>query len=544
MSWRNGVDGRLPVTETLIRPAHLWVPERVGSYGDEAVDLTRLAGRDLDPEQVIAVDATLSYGPDARWVALETATIEARQNGKTGGELLPCVLFDLFLNPPADRIVWTAHLFKTARDAFNDFVGLIDGCGYLSRRVKRISYSHGEEIIELHSGATLEFLARSKGGGRGLGGKRLVMDEALFLSAESMGALIPTLAARSVTGDPQINYGSSAGLDTSDHLIALRRRALRGNDPSLVWVEYGSGLTWDNMPCELGVNCTHVVDTPGCALDDESLWPAANHAIGKRISYQYVRSERRALPPAEFGRERLGIWPLDDGQGRWKVIPAVMWAAAEDDQAKHRGALTFAVDVTPNRATAAVGAAAPRDGGGRLIDVFEHRPGGGVRWVLGVLKELDAKYRPLVMMINDKALADEAEEAGLKVHRASPADEAAGAAALYDGIAGPDQAGRDVKHKGRKELTDAAAGAATREISGTQSWKWDRSDPTVDISPLVATSLALWALGTPRLHRVRRVASVAVAGGRREGLRTRPEPPAVEDARMREQIERDLARSG
>jgi hypothetical protein len=62
--------------------------------------------------------------PGGRWAALETCRIEPRQNGKTGGELLPVVLFDLFLMPP-DKIVWTAHLFRTARDAFNDFDRMI-----------------------------------------------------------------------------------------------------------------------------------------------------------------------------------------------------------------------------------------------------------------------------------------------------------------------------------------------------------------------------------------------------------------------------------
>jgi hypothetical protein len=79
-----------------VQPAHLWIPPRLGSYGDEAVDLARLAGRELDAEQEVAVDAMLSYGPGGRWAAFESAIIEARQNGKTGGVLLPVVLFDLF----------------------------------------------------------------------------------------------------------------------------------------------------------------------------------------------------------------------------------------------------------------------------------------------------------------------------------------------------------------------------------------------------------------------------------------------------------------
>jgi len=301
----------------LVDPAFLSIPPRRGSYGDEACDLTEKAGRVLDDEQRLAVDAMLSYGPGGRWVALESAILEARQNGKTGGIILPCVLFDMFLMPP-DRIVWTAHIFRTARDAFNDILGLIEGCADLSRRVKKVSASHGEEFIELHKpktsskansttrGAKLEFLARSKGGGRGLGGKRIVMDEALFLAAEAMGALMPTLAARSMLGDPHIMYGSSAGVLGSDHLRTIRNRGRAGNDPSLIYAEWCAPGSWDNPGCDLGPECPHTAETDGCALDDETLWPRANHALGRRISYDYVRAERRALPPEEFGRERLG----------------------------------------------------------------------------------------------------------------------------------------------------------------------------------------------------------------------------------------------
>jgi hypothetical protein len=306
MSSRSGVKTRQRSPD-LVEPQHLWVPPRRGSYGDEAADLIADCGRPLDPEQRADVDAQLSYGPGGRWVALESAIIEPRQNGKTGGELVPATLFDFFLLKP-DRIVWTAHLFRTARDAFMDFVSLIYATAFLSRRVKKISYANGEESIELHSGAKLEFLARSKGGGRGLGGKRVVMDEALFLEADAMAALLPTLSARSITGDPHIMYASSAGLATSSHLRLLRDRGRRGGDPSLIWVERCASGSWEDPACEQGTECGHQVGTPGCALDNEKFWRQANHALDRRISVEYIRSERRALEPRDFGRERLGWW--------------------------------------------------------------------------------------------------------------------------------------------------------------------------------------------------------------------------------------------
>jgi hypothetical protein len=468
-----------------VRPAYLSVPPRLGSYGDEAVDLARLAGRELDAEQVVAVDAMLSYGPGGRWAAFESAIVEARQNGKTGGVLLPVVLFDLFLLPP-DRIVWTAHLFRTARDAFNDFDGIIASTADLSRRVKKVSYANGEEAIELHSGAKLEFLARSKGGGRGLGGKRLVMDEALYLPAESMGALIPTLAARSMTGDPQINYGSSAGVLSSDHLRALRDRGRAGGDPSLVWVEFCAPGSWDDPPCRLGPECLHTVGIEGCALDDEALWPAANPALGRRITYEYMRAERRALPPNEFGRERFGWFDEPVGVG---AFPLEAWAECADRESAPPGRPVFAVDTSPGSRSAAIVAAIWRADGLPHVEVVAHGP--GTDWVAARCVELTV-HQPLDWVLDPGgpagALLPDLLAVGIEPRQMTTRDLGQACEAFSAAVVG-----RNVRHLADPLLARAAAGASRRDI-GDGLWAFSRRKSQADICPLVAASAALWGL--------------------------------------------------
>jgi hypothetical protein len=475
------------VPETLLRPAYLSVPPRLGSYGAEAVDLMRLAGRELDPEQVLAVDAMLSYGPGGRWAAFETVTVKARQNGKTAGELLPVTLFDLFLLPP-DKVMWTAHLFRTARDAFADFLGLIEGCDELGRRVRKISESHGEEFIELTSGARLEFHARSKGSGRGLGGKRIVMDEAGYLSAESMGALIPTLAARSVTGDPQINYGASAGVRASDHLRDLRDRGRAGADPSLVYVEHCCPGSWDNPGCELGAECPHTVGVGGCVLDDEALWPAANPALGRRISYAYVRNERRALPPEEFGRERYGWWddPVDV-----TVVPLESWAECVDLSSAPRGRPVLAVDCSPGSRSAAIVAAIRRPDGLPHLEVVAHAR--DVAWVPRRCREL-AAHSPLDWVLDPGgpagALLPDLLAAGVEPRQLTTRDLGQACEAFAAAVGE-----RSVRHLADPVLSRAIAGAGRRDI-GDGLWAWSRRRSEVDIAPLVAATEALWGLST------------------------------------------------
>jgi hypothetical protein len=473
------------VADTLVRPAHLWIPPRTGSYGDEAIDLARVAGRELDAEQCVSVDAMLSYGPGGRWAAMETCRIEPRQNGKTGGELVPVVLFDLFLMP-ADKIVWTAHLFRTARDAFNDFDRMIAATAELSKRVKKVSYANGEEAVELVNGARLEFLARSKGGGRGIGGKRVVMDEALFLSAEAMGALIPTLAARSMIGDPQINYASSAGVLGSDHLRGLRDRGRKGGDPSLVYIEHCAPGGWDAPGCHLGPECPHTVGTDGCALDDESLWPLSNPALGRRISITYIRSERRALPPEEFGRERLGWFTDPAGVGG---VPLEHWTACEDEASKPAGRPVFMIDASPGSRSAAIVAAMYRPDGYPHLEVVAHGP--GTDWVAARCAQL-SKHKPLDWVIDPGgpagALLADLLAVGIEPRQMSTRDLGqaceAFAAAVTD---------RALRHLGDPLLARAINGASRRDI-GDGLWAWSRRKSDTDITALVAATGAHWGL--------------------------------------------------
>ncbi|MGW3992366.1 hypothetical protein ACWEF6_02650 [Amycolatopsis sp. NPDC004772] len=487
----------------MIDPAYLSIPSRVGSYGDEAIDLAERAGRVLDEEQRLGVDALLSYGAGGRWTALESAILEARQNGKTAGILLPVTLFDLFLMPP-DRIVWTAHLFKTSRDAFEDFETCIATSPDLSRRVKQVNHGRGEESIELHSGAKLEFLARSKGGGRGLGGKRVVMDEALFLAASAMGALMPTLSARP---DPQINYGSSGAFDTSDHLHRLKDRGRSGKDPSLIWVEWCAPGSWEDPPCEAKKKCSHMPGTPGCALDDEERWKKANHTLGKRITISYVRAERLALPPIEFGRERLG-WHQPPSEAG-KAISAEQWARLLDGDSRRVGDVALAVDISPTRDYAAIALWGRREDGLGHGMIVAYKP--GTDWVLAELVRWRDQLNPVGIGAGRQVAASLKGEAfdatGIRVPNFSDepeygdlvvlnsTDMAAATSQILDAVKQ-----ETFRHLGQRELDASVQGAKTKVTDFSELWV--RKDLDSDTSPIGALTFARWVFES-RAHLAR-----------------------------------------
>lgn len=457
---------------TLTAPAHLWVPGHTSSAAAEAIDLAESVGMVLDAEQRLALEAILAEGADGKWAGFEACVIAARQNLKTYlFEAL--VLADLFLFG-SRLVVWTAHLFPTTMEAFRDLRRIIEANDHLRRRMKKFSEANGEESFELMSGQRLLFKARSKSGGRGLTGDRVILDEAFALGPSEMGSLLPTLSARP---NPQVVYGSSAGKADSNILRGVRDRGRAGGDPSLVYVEWCAPV----VPCR-DDRCDHRPGTPGCTLDDVELWQKANPALGRRISIGHLEAERRALPPEEFARERLGWW--EEPTGAVAGLPLNIWEASAR-KATAGQLLAIAVDATPDLAYAAV-ATATRTPDGILLDLATHKRGTG--WVAAEVAALRGERQiPVVVDLGGPASVVHGDLTERSIPTLNPAarDVAQGCAALLDGLIR-----RSVWHTTSKTLSAAVRGASRRPMG--DAWAWSRKNSLVDISPLVAVTLALW----------------------------------------------------
>lgn len=474
--------------ETLTQPAVMWVPPgSTMSAATEAADLAAAVGQPPFPEQRLALEVLLAEvrerGRPLRWAAFEAAIVCGRQNMKTWC-LQMSVLHDLFVRQDARRIVWTAHRFKTTQSAFEDFVHLIEANDLLGKQVLKVRTSNADKSIHLRSGARLDFLARTSGGGRGLTGDVVVLDEALFLSAAMMGSLIPTMSARSVNGNPQVRYGSSAGLLDSEVLRGLRDRGRALNDPTLAYVEW-------SVPrggCASLV-CEHELDTPGCLLDDEAAWASANPALGRRISRDFIRAERRSLTPGEFARERLGWW---DEEGAADVaVPLTVWTPLADSSSSIAGRVVFAVDVAPDRSTAAIGVYGEREDGVGHLEVVDHRT--GASWVVDRLMQLRETWLPSAIVLDPQSAAGgllpDLQAQGVTVTLASGRGYGQACGALYDALVA-----QSVRHLDQPALNEAVGGAKRRPLG--DAWAFGRRSSSVDITPLVAVTLARWGFLT------------------------------------------------
>jgi hypothetical protein len=250
------------VTRPIPGPMFRYRPPHVVTNGDIAAGVGADLGWDFDPEQRWFLDAIFAEDEDGLPASGDVAIIGPRQTvGKTA--VLECAAITDITVFDQPLHMWTAHEFKTARKAFVDMKGRLQGHPDYRDRVK-FDNAHGEEAIHLELGGTIEFHARSGGSGRGFTTNRITFDEALFLRGGDLGALMPTLVTME---DAQVRYGSSAGLLKS---AALREIRNRGRDPQpdedLAYLEFAA----DRRACELPM-CAHVPGTLGCALDARDL---------------------------------------------------------------------------------------------------------------------------------------------------------------------------------------------------------------------------------------------------------------------------------
>ncbi|MFJ6348660.1 terminase [Streptomyces sp. NPDC092046] len=459
------------------------VPSSASSAGQEAIDLAARAGLKLDPWQQHVLRQGMGEAADGSWSAFEVCVNVPRQNGK-GGIIEARELWGLFIGGEK-LILHSAHEFKTAKAAFKRVERLIRGCPDLHKRVKAYRYTVGEEAIELHTGQTLRFIARSKGSGRGFTGDCNILDEDMILGDDAMDALLPTMAA---VDNPQIWYLGSAGIGAqSVQLGRLRRRALAAIeagtlDPSLAYFEWSAALHADECP----TGCMAHDD----AASDEAVLKA-NPAVGFRLTLEKVRNERMTLSPAGYARERLGVGDYpSDGSDTWQVIGEDAWRALADSQSRPDGDLCMAIDATPERDYAAIVVASPWRGGTH-IEVIAHQPGMG--WVVEKAKALHERWSPRCWVVDGGGPAGSlipalGEALGISVVQPKVREIAQATGQFYDSVV--DQS---VSHLDQAPLAVALAGAQKRPLG--DSWAWARRGVGVDISPLVAATLARWGLG-------------------------------------------------
>jgi hypothetical protein len=452
------------VPQLALRPADV-VTHDAATEAIELADAYGLCdGFPLDGSQRFTLGVGLGERVDGSWAASTVADFEPRQNGKNdtvaARELAGLLLFGERL------IIHTAH----AMLSFLRLVAVFENWDELRSKVARVRYANGEQGIELLTGQRLKYLARSGGSGRGFAKADLVVyDEAQHLQAEHLAASGPT---RLANPNSQSWYLGSGGLSTSHVAWRMRRRALAGEAGRFGYVEHTA---------ELVSMVDGRLDSSLPAVDDREAWARANSAYGSRITDEALAGLLEELGPELFGRECLCLWDRELGdEGR--EIPVSVWDAACSPSAAPGEGVVVGVDVNPERSWTSICVA-----DGSVVEFVKRSS--GTAGLVTRCAELAAKWGAPVALDTAGPVGSfrgELERAGCRVVEVAGRELAKACGTFHDDLF----EGR-VSVRRHPDLDAAVAGV--RKRSAGDAWVWDRRDSTVDVSPLVAATVAHWA---------------------------------------------------
>jgi hypothetical protein len=212
----------------------------------------------------------------------------------------------------------------------------------------------------------------------------------------------------------------------------------------------------------------------------------------RRITDEKLLDLHDELGPELFARECLNLWDPSVLEDRATVIPLAWWEACESAKAVAPvSGLAFAVDVSPDRASASIAISAPT-GNVEHVEVIPPPPDAvGADWVLPRLVELVRKWNGVAVAVHLGGPVGSLEhELRLafpgKLKIATDRDLTQACGQFHDAVRD-----RELIHIGQPALREALEGAV--KSTAGDAWRWSRRNSTVNIAPLVAVTLARWA---------------------------------------------------
>lgn len=452
-------------------------------------------GLGFDWWQSQAGTVVLGYGDDGKYVATigGVGLSIPRQVGKTyfvmATLVILCILF------PGLQVVWTSHHMRTTNKTLKAVQGL-SRRKKIAPHVRAVRVANGEGQVEFNNGSMFYFGARAQGFGRGFDEIDVeVFDEAQILDTKALEDMVAaTNQARHVHGALLFFMGTPPrSTDPSESFRMRRDEAWSGEDENAIWLEISAD--------------------PDSDPNDEAQWPAMNPSYPMRTPRESLLRLRKNLKDDDsWNREGRGIW---DPKQTHRVIDERSWDLVADSGSVAIDRLVLAVDVSPNRSTAAVSLAGMRPDGLWHVELDEHRK--GVDWVPGWIEQRATKNKLHAVVIDEMSGLVETDKRGdhylkgttLKVTLAAAEgrDMAKACATYFDAV----MTGA-VRHTDQPQVNVALSVAGKRTVAG--AWAWNRRDEDSDITPIVSQTLALWGAQNDQVKRPKR----GDGGGRRAVL--------------------------
>lgn len=415
-------------------------------------------------------NVALEVDKAGRLVYREVTLTVPRQSGKTTLILALAVQRALAMGS-AQRIVYSAQTRLDARKKWeDDHLPVLMASPFKSMVTARRMY--GNEAFIWQNGSQHQIVSTTEKAGHGFTIDLAFIDEAFAQEDERLEhAFKPAMITRS---QPQLWVVSTAGTDASTYLRAKvdagRARAQAGVTKGAAYFEWSAPDDADP--------------------EDPAVWRACMPALeGGTVTEDAISGEYHSMSLQVFRRAYLNQW-LDAIPDEWLVIPKESWDALRADPVAH-GDVCLAADVMPSAAGGSIAAAWRRPDGFLNVEIIEHRPGRS--WVAGRLAELVRRHRPCATVIDPPGPAgpviDDLETLGVEVTKPNVREVVQACGQFFDAV----MDSRSLRHSGDPVLDSAVAGAVRRDLG--DGWAWARKATSIDISPLVACTLAAWGHG-------------------------------------------------
>lgn len=448
-------------------PSERIAPTCSYSDGEDAVKIL-LAGRlKADPWQEKVLNDWLGRTEEDIWSAPTCGLSVPRQNGKTlitaGRIAAGMVLY-------GEWVIYTAHLQKTATETFMELKAMFE-TPKLSKYVAEggIKTALGREQIILKNGGRVQFVARTRNGGRGLHGDCLVFDEAQELTTEQQASFLPALAA---SQNPQTIYlGTPPDENCTGTVFRnLRTKSLAGESRNTSWTEFSVKSIGD--------------------VKDRKRWAATNPALGRRIRETTIESECEQMDEDTFARERLGWWSPIAAEIIDYAIDKNNWGDCKSKASRPDGKTAYGVKFAPDGTEVVLcGAVISADGDIRISEIERKSTSTGYRWLSDWLNE---RYKTACCVVIDgrngaDLLIDRISDVWRvkgSIVRPSVKEVIAAATLLIDTVNENNLSWYELQ----EDLNDSATTSVKRPISG--GFGFGGNNPY----PIEACALALWGV--------------------------------------------------
>lgn len=446
------------------------------TLGHAVAEVSRRLGRPLMPWQQYVADVALEIDPLTGLLAYDEIGLTVpRQSGKSMLILAKAVhrASATGFFGQRQRIVYTAQTRNKAREKWEEDYAADLRASKTFRHKIQTHFGNGNEHIRFANGSRFGIEANTEKAGHGSTLDEAYIDEAFAqLDNRLEQAFRPAMITRPNT---QLCWVSTSGwLDRSPYLLD---KVTRGRDQVDMGIREGLAYFEWSAPDDADP-------------EDRTAWRAAMPALGHTITEKAIAAELRAMADNvnDFRRAYMNQWVLKDDPDTDTIVDLSTWHQLEDIEADRPRPVAFAVSVSADRKWSSIGLAGRRADGDLHVQVIQ--AGRGTGWVTARLKELVSQWRPVGVAIAPSgpagSLIAPIEAAGITLIKAGTREYAQACGLFVDGV---DE--NTIHHIAQPQLNLAVSSA--RKVKSGDAYVFDGSDPKIDIAPLRAVALAVYA---------------------------------------------------